>query len=175
VGEGKAEVTGAPTIETTPEGGKAVRVAKGSALAYLPEGNIDLRRGKVAVRFRPTWHGADGRTHYLLTVQPVGGFVYFGKLADGRLILNQFDPADGQHYPAQVVSTLAAETWHTATATWDTAKGVMLLFLDGAKMGEFRGPAWQMGRLDNRVAASRLVIPETADALIDDIKIWDVP
>lgn len=34
-------------------------------------------------------------------------FMYFGKLNDGRLLLNQFDTDGGQHYPWTLVRSCA--------------------------------------------------------------------
>ncbi len=173
-GNGKATIKGTPTYEPTP-GGQGICIGKGVELSYLPEGNINLRQGKLAIRFKPAWEGADGQTHFLLTVRPKTGFMYVGKLADGRLVCNMFDEGNKQHYPWHLIRTLTAGTWHETTVTWDTAKGTLGLYLDGEKVAEHRGDPWQMAALDNRLAHCRLVIPEQAEAVIDDIKVWDTP
>ena len=169
-----AVVKGAPVYEDTP-GGRGIRVTKGVELSFLPEGNIDLQRGKLYIRFKPLWHGTDGKTHYLLTVRPKAGFLYFGKIADGRFLLNMFDERNQQHYPWHMIRTLEADTWHSSTVTWDAARGLMALYLDGKKVAEHRGKPWRMAALDNRLNHCRIVIPETADAVIDEIKIWEQP
>jgi len=99
--------------------------------------------------------------------------VYLGKTADGRFLLNLFDEQDGQHYPTVSIKTLRANTWHEALATWNTAKGVMALFWDGQKAGEYRSDPWRMAPLDNSLPHCRLAIPEEAEAVIDEIKVWD--
>ena len=173
-GESQVEVTGTPTYEDTP-GGQGIRLTEGVELSYLPAGNIDLERGRVAMRFKPTWEGADDQTHYLLTVRPKTGFVYLGKLADGRLLMNMFDAADEQHYPQHMIRTVPAGTWHEVVVTWDTSRGLMLMFLDDQKVAEYRVEPWQMAELDNGLAHCRLILPGQAEAIIDDLKIWDQP
>lgn len=173
-GIGDARVTGTPVYEDTP-GGKAVRVTKGVELSFLPQGNIDLQKGKLHIRFKPLWDGTDGKTHYLLTVRPKSGFLYFGKLADGRFLLNMFDERNQQHYPWHMIRTLEAQTWHSSTVTWDAGQGAMALYFDGKKVAEHGGKPWHMAELDNRLNHCRIVIPETAEAVIDEIKIWGQP
>lgn len=173
-GDGKATVTGTPTYEAT-DHGQGIVMAKGTALSYLPAGNIDLRRGRLALRFKPLWEGADGQTHFLLTVRPQTGFLYLGKLDDGRFLMNMFGPKDDQHYGFHVIQTLRAGTWHEAVVTWDIERGTMLLIFDGEKAAEVRGEPWEMAPLDNTLAHCRLTIPEQAEAVIDDLKIWDQP
>lgn len=172
--DGTATVTGTPEYEDTPNG-KGIRVTDGISLSYLPEGNIDLAQGRLHIRFKPDWEGAEDKTRFLLTVRPARGFVYFGKLDDGRLLMNMFDAKDEQHYPWTLIRTVEADTWHEAVVTWDTAKGVMTLFWDGQKAAEHRGDPWQMAPLDNSLSHCRLVIPPEAHAVIDDIKIWGQP
>lgn len=171
-GEGKPTITGTPTYEDTPTG-KGIRIGKGTSLSYLPAGNINLEQGRVYIRFKPNWEGAEAQTHLLVTVRPRTGFVYLGKTADGRFLLNLFDEHDGQHYPTASIRTLRAGTWHEALATWNTTKGVMALFWDGQKAGEYRADPWKMAVLDNALPYSRLTIPEGAEAVIDEIKVWD--
>ena len=171
-GEGKAIVTGTPTYEDTPTG-KGIRIGKGASVSYLPAGNVNLEQGRLFIRFKPNWDGAEPQTHLLLTVRPRTGFVYLGKTADGRFLLNLFDEQDGQHYPTVSIKTLRANTWHEALATWNTAKGVMALFWDGQKAGEYRSDPWRMAPLDNSLPHCRLAIPEEAEAVIDEIKVWD--
>lgn len=173
-GDGQAVVSGQADFVSTP-GGKGLRVTEGTQISYRPDANIDLQQGKLYIRFKPLWHGTDGKTHYLLTVRPIGGFIYLGKLDDGRFLLNMFDRDNRQHYPWHLVRTMAAETWHEVTVTWDAAKGLMILFLDGENVAEHRGEPWQMGGLSGQVEHCRIVIPETAAAVIDDLKIWGRP
>ena len=174
-GDTKASVKGKPAYEKTP-GGRGIRITKGSELSYLPEANINLSRGKLYMKFKPLWHGMDQKNHYLLTVTPRPGYLYFGKLPDGRLILNMFDEKMKQHYPWHLIRTMKAETWHTVTVTWDCPKGRMTLFLDGKKVAGFDGvEPWKMGKLDNRNTRCRLLITEGADAVIEEVKIWDRP
>ena len=174
-GEPKATVKGKPAYEETP-GGRGIRITGGSELSYLPEGNINLSRGKLYAKFKPLWHGVDKKSHYLMTLTPLPGFLYFGKLPDGRLILNMFDAKGKQHYPWHLIRTMEAESWHTVTVTWDCPKGRMALFLDGKKVGGFDGGnPWTMGKLDNRNARCRLMLTESAEAVIEEIKIWDRP
>ncbi len=171
-GSGKAQVAGTPAYEEWP-GGRGVRISPGASLSYLPEGNANLERGRLYIRFKPAWEGADGKTHFLLTIRPKAGIVYLGKLDDGRLVFNMYDEKGGQHYPAHLIRTLQANTWHDATVTWDTTKGTMALYYDGQKVSEHRGDPWQMAPLDNRLAHSRITLPEGAEAVIDEVKVWD--
>lgn len=173
-GEGKATVTGTPAYEPT-DNGQGIVISGGAKLEYLPAGNIDLQRGRLAIRFKPLWEGADGKSHYLMTVRPEKGFVYFGKLADGRLLMNMFDKNEKQHYGWHSIKLMRAETWHEAVCTWDTTKGLMLLILDGQKVAEERGEPWEMAPLNNALERCRLIIPDQAEAVIDDLKIWDRP
>jgi hypothetical protein len=109
----------------------------------------------------------------LLTVRPRAGFAYLGKTSDGRFLLNLFDEKDSQHYPTTSIRTLRAGTWHEALATWNATKGVMAMFWDGQKTGEYRSQPWQMAPLDNTLPYCRLTIPEEAEAVIDEVKVWD--
>ncbi|MHB8993997.1 MAG: hypothetical protein ACYC63_01975 [Armatimonadota bacterium] len=173
-GEKQVTVTGTPVYEDTPTG-KGLRLSSGVSLSYLPKGNIDLQRGRLAIRYKPLYEGADGQTHYLLTVRPKSGFVYAGKLNDGRFLMNMFDAAGKQHYGWHLVRNLQAGTWHEVVCSWDATKGTMLLVFDGEKVAEHRGEPWQMAPLDNALAHSRLVLPETAEAVIDNVKIYSQP
>ncbi len=173
-GIGAASVTGSPTYVDT-DHGKGIRIAEGTQLEYLPQGNIDLQRGKAYIRFMPQWSGTDGETHYFFTVRPKSGFVYFGKLDDGRLVMNMFDAHGKQHYPWHAIRTMEASTWHEATATWDADAGVTALYLDGERVAEHRGEPWQMAELDNSLERCRLVIPASAGIVIDELKIWAQP
>lgn len=173
-GEKPVVVTGTPVYEDTPTG-KGLRLSSGVSLSYLPEGNIDLQRGRLAIRYKPLYDGADGKTHYLLTVRPRSGFVYAGKLNDGRFLMNMFDAAGKQHYCWHLVRGLQAGTWHEAVVSWDATKGTMLLILDGEKVAEQRGEPWTMAPLDNATAHSRIVFPETVEAVIDEVKIYSQP
>jgi len=49
----------------------------------------------------------------------------------------------------------------------------MALFWDGQKAGEYRSDPWRMAPLDNSLPHCRLAIPEEAEAVIDEIKVWD--
>ncbi|MBT3380756.1 MAG: hypothetical protein HN742_28175 [Lentisphaerae bacterium] len=167
-------ITGTPAYEATRDG-QGIRVTGGTELTFPAEGLLNLERGKLHIRFKPLWDGTDQKTHYFLTARPRPGFVYFGKLADGRLLLNMFDRENKQHYPHHTIRTMKADTWHTATVTWDAPKGAMALFLDGKKVRESRQTPWSMGQLNNAHPECRLVIPGTADTVIDDIKIWNRP
>jgi hypothetical protein len=173
-GAREVAVTGTPTYEDTP-GGQAIRLSQGLGLSYLPAGNIDLRRGRLAIRFKPLWEGAENQSRFLLTVRPRTGFVYLGKLDDGRFLMNFLDANDGQHYAGHSVRTMVANTWHEAVVTWEAPRGVSILFLDGEKVAEFRAEPWTMADLDNSLAHSRLVFPKEAEAVIDDVRIWDRP
>ncbi len=174
-GNPKASVKGALTYEKTP-GGRGIRITGGAELSYLPEGNFNLARGKLYMKFKPLWDGVDQKSHYLLTVTPLPGYLYFGKLNDGRLIMNMFDVKGEQHYPWHLIRTMKAETWHTVIVTWDCSNGRMTLYLDGRKVAGFDSEKpWKMGRLDNTQARCRLVITQGADAVIDEVKIWDRP
>lgn len=175
-GEGKATVTGTPVYEESPDG-KGVVISKGVSLSYLPEGNINLQKGKIYVHFKPLWHGGDKITHYFLTVAPVPGLIYFGKLDDGRLICNLFDKEQKQHYPWYSIRDMEPGKWHKATVTWNADKGgIMYLYLDGEKVAESGELSpWQMGELNNNNEKCRIIIDGAAEAVIDEIKIWDSP
>jgi hypothetical protein len=173
-GDKRVVATGTPTYEDTP-GGKAIRMTKGVSLSYLPADNINLQRGRLAIRFKPLWEGAENQDRLLLTVRPKTGFVYLGKLADGRFLMNMFDAQDRQHWGFHSVRIMPANTWHDVTVTWDTGRGMSLLFLDGRKVVEYRADPWQMADLDNSLAHCRLTFPERSEVVIDDVKVWDRP
>ncbi len=173
-GNGKATVKGTPVFEKTPTG-KGLLISGGTELAYHPAGNVNLAKGKIYVRFKPFWHGADRKPHYILRVRPKSGLVYFGKLADGRLLMNMLGRNNKQHYAWHLISKMEKGTWHEVTQTWDTTAGTMTLYLDGKKVADYRGEPWQMGRLPAGRPDGRLVIPGDAEMVIDELKIWDRP
>jgi hypothetical protein len=170
---GNAIVSGDVTYVEAP-GGKGIHLPEGASLAYLPEGNIDPRRGKFQIHFKPLWHGGDGETRYFMQLNPRPGFMYFGKLDDSRFLCNMFDIHGKQHWPHSSLGNLEPGGWHTATAAWDTQQGTIQLFLDEKKEAQTRGDPWEMGTLDNRVKDCRLIIGG-APIVIDEIKIWDRP
>lgn len=173
VGEGDpaATVSGDPTLVPTPTG-HGIKITGDSGLSFNPAQHIDLNRGKLAVRFMPLWEGSDQQSHELLVVNPSHGHVYLAKLADGRLLMNMFDKDNVQHWPWTIVNTMKRDTWHDVAVTWDAAKGRMVLYLDHVKVAEHQGEPWEMGAFN---AGSRLTIPGSAEAVIDDLKIWDRP
>lgn len=173
-GSPKATVTGMAVYEDTPTG-RGLRISGDTQVDYLPEGNIDLARGRAMVRFKPLWDGTDDQSRLLMIVQPVAGHVYFGKIGDGRLLMNMFDARNQQHYPWAIVRDIKAGQWYEAMVTWDTARGRMALYLDGRKVAESEHEPWQMPALDNANPRCRLTIPTGAEVVIDEIRIWDRP
>jgi hypothetical protein len=173
-GVGKATVTGTPTFEDTPTG-RGVRIVDGAALRYEPEGNIDLSRGRMLIRFKPLFDGSDGESHELLTIHPTRGYVYIAKLADGRLLMNMFDAENAQHYPWAMARSMRAGDWHELLLTWDTDAGRMALYVDGEKKANYDGEPWQMAPLVNSNPRCNLAIPASAKCVIDEIRIWDRP
>ena len=167
---GEGSISGSPTWVDTP-GGKGIHLPEGAQVSYLPEGNIDPARGTFQITFKPLWHGGDGRTRYFMQLRPLPGFMYFGKLDDGRFLCNMFDVTGAQHWPNASLANLEAGGWHTATAAWDTEAGTIQIFLDGERMAEVRGEPWEMGRLDNDNEDCRLLIGG-APIVVDDVKIW---
>ena len=170
-GNPKAEITGKPVYEQSPNG-MGIVMTKASKLSYLPQGNINLQKGKLYIHFKPLWHGSDGEKHFFLTVTPKPGLVYFGKLDDGRLLFNMFDKDGQQHWPHHGIRDMAPGDWHKATVAWDADKGKIVLFLDGEKVAESNSHPWQMGKLGNSLDTCRITIPGS-EIVIDEIKIWD--
>jgi len=170
-GDGTAQVTGSLKFEPTPTG-RGARITDGVSLIYQPEGNIDLSRGKLMVRFKPTWHGTDDDPHEFLVVRPVAGHLYLARLNDGRFLMNMFEADDTQHYPWVMDRSIQADTWYELVVTWDTAAGLMDLYLDGVKVAEYRGKPWEMPAVANANPRCRLTIPASAESVIDELKIW---
>lgn len=171
-GQTAATVTGPAVYEPTPTG-RGLRVADGTSVAWLPEGNLDPARGKLFVRFKPLWDGSDQVTHFLLRIRPTAGLIYVGKLDDGRFLINLLDQGGKQHYPWALARHWRAGDWHEATMTWDAALGRITLFLDGQKAAAHEGQPWPMASFDNRRQDCRILIPDSAQAVIDELKIWD--
>jgi hypothetical protein len=144
--------------ETTPEGNRAVVIGPGTSLQYPPSGNLDLNRGKLYIR-----------------IKPVAGLVYLAKLNDGRLLLNMFDAGKKQHYPSYLIRDMVAGEWQSLLVTWDSRSGFMSMFLNGKKVAEKKMPPWRMAPVANRARDGRITFPPSADAAIDEIKIWDQP
>jgi len=170
---GNAIVIGGATYVEAP-GGKGIHLPDGASLAYLPEGNIDPSRGKFQIRFKPLWHGGDDVTRYFMQLNPLPGFMYFGKLDDSRFLCNMFDVQGEQHWPHSSLGNLEPGGWHSATTAWSAEEGTIQLFLDGEMVAQTRADPWEMGKLDNRVKDCRLIIGG-APIVIDEIKIWDGP
>lgn len=59
--------------------------------------------------------------------------------------------------------------------TWDASLGRMALYINSAQVATHAGEPWTMVTFDNAQARCRLVIPEDAKAVIDEIKIWNRP
>ena len=174
-GEANAIVQKGLRFEKTPEGNRAVVIGPGASLQYSPSGNLDLNRGKLYIRFKPNWDGTDGRKHELFRIKPVAGLVYLAKLNDGRLLLNMFDAGGKQHYPSYLIRDMVAREWQSLLVTWDSSSGLMSMFLNGEKVAEKRMPPWRMAPVANRARDGRITFPASADAAIDEIKIWDQP
>ena len=170
---GKATITGDIRYEQSP-GGTALHLPPGATVSYLPQGNINLQRGKIHLRFKPLWHGGDGVTRYFLQLRVEPGLMYIGKLDDGRYLCNMFDVTGEQHWPHTSLRDMAPGDWHDATVTWDTSVGEIRLFLDGKPLAQSRQQPWKMGRVDNQNANCRLVFGG-APIVIESISIWDRP
>lgn len=169
---GDAQVEGEAVFEDTPTG-RGLRVTDGTTLTFEPQGKIDLQRGRLLIRYKPLYDGADGQTHEWLTIYPVRGYVYVAKLADGRILMNMFDREDEQHYPWTIGRDMKAGEWHELMVTWDAQAGRMMLYLDGEKRAEYMGKPWIMGELDNAHPRCRMTIPASAACVIDELRIWE--
>ena len=172
-GDGTAAVKGTVTYEASP-GGKGIHLSTGASLRYLPEGNIDLQKGRFYIRFKPLWHGGDAVNRFFLWLRAKPGLMYLGKIEKGRFLCNMFDASGEQHWPHGSMRNMGPGEWHTAVATWDTAAGIMRLYVDGEKQAESRNTPWQMGKLSNSDEDCRMTIG-ASPIVIDEIKIWDRP
>ena len=172
-GSGAATVTGSVTYEASP-GGKGIHLSTGASLKYLPEGNIDLQKGRFHIRFKPLWHGGDAVNRFFLWLKAKPGLMYLGKIDKGRFLCNMFDASGEQHWPHGSMRNMGPGEWHTAVATWDTGAGIMRLYVDGEKQAESRSAPWRMGKLDNSDEDCRMTIG-ASPIVIDEIKIWDRP
>ena len=168
-GDGKATVLGDPTYEDAPDG-KGIVMAKGTRLSYLPAGNINFTRGKLYMRFKPLWPGSDGMHRFFMEIPGM----YVGKVKNGRLQSYMTDTEGEVHYCAYSVRSMTPGRWHRATATWDTEKGEMVLFLDGERVAHIRDKPWRMRPITNSNPNFRLKFPGS-EIVIDEIKIWDTP
>jgi hypothetical protein len=169
---GVAKISGEAIYEDTPTG-RGLRVADGTSLSIEPQGHIDLQQGRMLIRYKPLYDGADDQTHEWLTISPTVGHVYVAKLADGRILMNMFDDQGAQHYPWTLGREITAGGWHELLLTWDANAGRMALYLDGEKKAEHVGEPWTMGELINANPRCKMTIPASADCVIDEIRIWN--
>jgi hypothetical protein len=169
-GNGKAVAAGTLVYEQSPDG-KGLVLGKDVSLSYAPKGNFNLQKGRLAIRFKPSWRGDDPNNRFLLRLNLTAGLIYFAKLNDGRILMNMFDKNDKQHYPQISINKMEAGGWHDVTVTWDIAKGVMTMKCDN-ETADFKGDPWQMGAMGD-TDYHRLMIPADAGVVIDDLKIWN--
>lgn len=152
--------------------GRAIRFSGGTELSYQPEDNINPRKGRLEIRFKPLWNGSDGKSHVSFQAKPLSGMLYLGKLADGRLVFNMIGTGNKQHCPSHKVRTMKAGNWHKVTVLRNCDLGRITLYLDGQKASDYESEPWQMWKLDDRNPKCRIRIPANAEMLIDELKIW---
>jgi len=175
-GDSKAVVTGPLAFGDTPTG-RGVRAVGKTDIRYRPEGNIDLTGGSLFVRFMPLWEGSAATSHHLFKINSSDGYVYFAKLADGRLIMNM---SDGHRQtwtatPAWAMSVhnyIQAGTWYEVMFLWDAERGAQSLYLDGRKLAERKHRPWKPLTLKNDDPKCVMWIPSGAEVVIDDLRIW---
>ena len=173
VGDGKAVVFGEPVFEDTPTG-RGLRVVGDTVIHYRPDSNIDLKRGRLLVRFMPLWDGTDANVHYLFKFNAPGRYAYFGKVKDGRLLMTMND-GQGSRQISVFTSARAfirVGTWYDVMFFWDAERGTQALYLDGKKLAERKHAPWEAFIQTVPSPKSMMQIPSGADMIVDDIRIW---
>ena len=174
-----------------------------SFVNYPAKDNINYRQGTVEFWVKPNWNGDDGGYHYFFAgniddARNVNSIHVSKKYYLDGVILGQIDskaetegsdqgragteasvPANGALYPSSVRDWRKGE-WHHLAFTWDDKKPELKLYIDGflratnanEEQLKLAFPSAYMSYIN---IGSSIDHATFADAVIDELKIWDHP
>lgn len=177
--------------------GKGGLFERGSYLRFPARGNINFRRGTVEFWVKPNWDGDDGGYHYFFAgniddAKNVNSIHVSKKFYEGGVVLGQIDgeednegrakeeavvPGGKTLSPASVASW-RKDTWHHVAFSWDDKKRTIKLYINGVlRATNNRVPEGAFPSLPQSYINIGSSIDERvfAEAVIDEVKIWDHP
>lgn len=165
-----------------------VLISGPAGLRYPSENAIRPDRGSIAFWACPRWNGGDGNHGFFQAEGSGGSGLYIYAFDDGRLVFNVLGPGGSQHYANVNIESGAckfrADEWRHVVCSWKTSPNPRELFyevyLDGIRVahgvavprmleepcepGDLK-PFFLIGTYQK----------ETADAVLDDFRIYDAP
>ncbi len=137
-----------------------------SSIEALPQGSIEFW-------VMPQWDGDDGRDHVFLALAS-GWFnrIRIAKDRGNRLTFTMWDSRRSS-LVAYDVSDWRAGEWHHVAATWEA--GRMILTVDGRQRDWSDTPAIPEIMPDTLYVGSSRWLEQPADAVIDELRVSDVP
>ena len=183
--------------------GQGAYFPNNSFVHYAAKNNINYRQGTVEFWVQPNWNGDDGGYHYFFAgniddARNVNSIHVSKKYYQDGVILGQIDskaeteghdkgrarteasvPANGAFYPS-LVTDWRKGAWHHLAFTWDDKKPELKLYIDGflratnsnTKQLNLAFPSAYMSYIN---IGSSIDHATFADAVIDELKIWDHP
>jgi hypothetical protein len=170
---------------------------------YPARGNINFRQGTVEFWLKPNWNGDDNGYHYFFAgniddAKNVNSIHVSKKYYFDGVILGQIDskaatggpekdraineasvPGMGAFYPSSVADWRKGQ-WHHLAFTWDDQKPALKLYIDGILRAtnsnktqlEASFPSAFMSYINIGSSIDHIVF---AEAVIDELKVWDHP
>lgn len=153
--------------------GQGILVDASDTLTYTTAGNIERTQGGIEFWIRPNWDGDDGQSYtFFETGDEWSNRMRISKDGANNLRWLMWDSSQ-EYGVAYSIAAWRAGEWHHIAAAW--RDGDMLLFVDGRPAGS-TGDTRPPDVLDDVMyIGSSALGAEQANAMIDELRISDLP
>jgi hypothetical protein len=153
--------------------GQGVLIDEADTLTYPAEGNLDGSAGAIEFWVQPKWNGDDGEMHvFFETEDPAGRGIQIAKDSNGYLHFILWTPESHDGAGCGLPDWRAGE-WHHVATTWSSAK--VAVYVDGRQCGQRDGVPPPVGLDGIFYVGGSPGLPWQVDAVIDELRISDVP
>ncbi len=152
--------------------GQGVMVTDTNILSYPVTGNLTHTYGAVEFWVRPTWDGDGGSNHTLFWWDDGYDRLHLRKDPISNLVFDYFYRGGGCGAATNVAHWRAGE-WHHLAFTW--AENVISLYVDGQRVAQEECGGTAQPTASDFYIGSKPDGSDTIEAVIDELRISDVP
>ena len=174
---GKVKIAPSETLSFVASRDKqGVSIPKGTEVSLKLLSKLSLRHGKLSFFFKPNWHPADGKNHYLLRLNTDSGLALGIGIINLSETLSVFGPVfyNGGKVKRNAMTADGAKIkpgeWNHFAINWNAETGSLRWSLNDEVIFDKKSKKWSFP--DNPNGRVSIQLHGLADSQFDDLKIY---